>query len=107
MCALSVPTCATTTYVSGSLSTGAPYQWYARTALFSSHDTALLAEFLGSGPTARLTYDLLLYDLDALMSELRARPLPPFVVATGATLQYSASAIVRIALGMDPGAGVD
>jgi len=87
--------------------TGAPYQWHARTALFSSHDTVLLADFLGSGPTARLTYDLQLYDLDTLMSRLRAHPLSPLVVDAGATVDTSASALLRTALGMDVGAGVD
>jgi regulator of replication initiation timing len=66
-------------YVLGSLATGAPYHWYARTCLFCPHDKLLLANFLGSGRTARLTNDLLRFDLDTLMAELRTRPLPPLV----------------------------
>ena len=66
-------------YVLGSLATGALYQWYARTCLFCPHDTFLLASFLGSGRTARLTNDRLRFDLDTLRAELRTRPLPPLV----------------------------
>ena len=79
VCVVPVSACAATDYVLGSLATGAPYQWYARTCLFCPHDTFLLANFLGSGRTARLTNDLLLFDLDALMAVLRARTLPPLV----------------------------
>jgi regulator of replication initiation timing len=79
VCVVPVSACAATAYVLGSLATGAPIQWYARTCLFCPHDTFLLANFLGSGRTARLTNDLLLFDLDALMAVLRARTLPPLV----------------------------
>ena len=79
VCVVPVFACAATAYVLGTLATGAPIQWYARTCLFCPHDTFLLANFLGSGRTARLTNDLLLFDLDALMAVLRARALPPLV----------------------------
>jgi hypothetical protein len=102
-----VPECAATAYVYGSLATGPPSQWSARVRSYCTRDASLLALYLGSGQTARLTNDLLCYDLDALMANLRACPPPPLLVDTGAALHYASPANTCTAPGRTPAAGVD